>query len=375
MKITRNRKAIIATLLVAIMVFGGVTAFADDFAPTYPSIVEVRYGEVFVFNPHGDENYPQMGLYRNTEPLELIFPIDLGPRVFAEDFIFADLTGTFVFIPTISQDIALQFFDRYGVLIRTYYISDLVMDMDTVAFTASMALWEQTRSRFVSNIGQLLTIITSDNIVYSFSTWNGEIVNSKQFDYDTPSGWAGYETVSAIDLDIVPQNLQLNFTQAITRAEFSALAVNMLEAVTGAEITGRMEFNDTTDINVQKMGYLGVVEGVGGGNFNPDATLTRQEAAVMLFRILSLMAEEFPHSQIAGSLEIVVGGRAIMPSFYELRDKDQISYWAVEAVRNLYFMGTMRGTGDNIYSPLGIYTREQSIVTMLRLYRERDAVG
>ena len=63
---------------------------------------------------------------------------------------------------------------------------------------------------------------------------------------------------NAFNFGLIPQSLQSQYTQAATRAEFSALAVALFETMTGNEITGRMTFNDTNDINVQKMGHLGV---------------------------------------------------------------------------------------------------------------------
>ena len=163
------------------------------------------------------------------------------------------------------------------------------------------------------------------------------------------SAWAHDDIARAIELRLVPQNLQSAFTQPITRAEFAALAVALYEAVTGEEIIGRMEFNDTADINVQKMGYLGVVTGVGGGNFAPNQSLTREQAAVMLARLSSAISQPLPQAN---------------PTF---ADNANISAWAFEAVGQMQASGIMGGVGGNNFSPSGAYTREQSIVTILRL--------
>ena len=85
-----------------------------------------------------------------------------------------------------------------------------------------------------------------------------------------PSAWAAPLVEQAVSQSLVPQDLQSNYTAPTTRAEFAALAVALYETVTGNTITGRATFNDTSDVNVQKMGYLGVVTGVGGGNFDPS---------------------------------------------------------------------------------------------------------
>ena len=167
---------------------------------------------------------------------------------------------------------------------------------------------------------------------------------------DSASSWAREAITQAIELGLVPQSLQSNYTQAATRAEFAALAVALYETVTGREITQRMEFNDTTDINVQKMGALGVVNGVGGGYFAPNRTITREQAAVMLARLTEV---------IGHSLE------AVAPAF---ADNANISSWATQAVGQMYTAGIMGDTGNNMFSPGGDCTREQSIVMFLRLF-------
>lgn len=102
---------------------------------------------------------------------------------------------------------------------------------------------------------------------------------------ESPSAWAEADVNQAIAANLVPQALQANYTQVITRAEFTALAVAMYETVTGSEITGRTKFNDTTDVNVEKAASIGVVSGTGNQNFSPDAGLSREQAATMLARL------------------------------------------------------------------------------------------
>jgi len=167
---------------------------------------------------------------------------------------------------------------------------------------------------------------------------------------DQPSSWAAWWVNTAIEEGLVPKNLQSQYTQAATRAEFAALAVTLYETVTGREITERATFNDTTDINVQKMGGLGVVTGVGGGNFNPNGTITREQAAVMIARLAVAIGQPLPES---------------VPTF---ADNAQISSWAVDGVGQVQASGIMGGVGNNRFSPQGNYTREQSIITMVRMF-------
>ena len=167
---------------------------------------------------------------------------------------------------------------------------------------------------------------------------------------EQPSSWAAEQVNSATAAGLVPQNLQSAYNQPITRAEFAALVVALYETATGAEITGRATFNDTNDINVQKAGYIGVVTGVGGGNFAPLSSLTREQAAVMLARLSEAIGQPLAESA---------------PTF---ADNAQISSWAIDAVGKVQAAGIIGGTGNNMFSPQGDYTREQSIVTILRIY-------
>jgi peptidoglycan/xylan/chitin deacetylase (PgdA/CDA1 family) len=175
------------------------------------------------------------------------------------------------------------------------------------------------------------------------------------------SEWARESVHEAIQAGLVPANLQGRYTEAITRAEFTALGVALVETVTNAEITERMDFNDTTDVNVRKMGALGVVSGVGGGRFDPHGTLTREQAAVMLSQLMNVLSDYMP------SLAVIEA-----PFFADSAD---FSTWSVGSIAAVYSAGIMSGVGGNRFSPQGTYTREQSIATVLRLYNRASVAS
>lgn len=167
---------------------------------------------------------------------------------------------------------------------------------------------------------------------------------------DVPSSWAEEQVNAAIAAGIVPDSLQSKYTQPATRAEFCALAVELYETAKGSEITERTTFTDTSDVNVQKMGALGVVTGVGGGRFDPNGTLTREQAATMLARLAEAVGKPLA---------------AQAPTF---ADNAAIASWAFDAVGQMQASGVMGGVGNNTFAPQVSYSREQSILTMLRLY-------
>lgn len=166
---------------------------------------------------------------------------------------------------------------------------------------------------------------------------------------DLPSSWAAGQLSQAAVAGIVPDSFESRYTQAATRAEFCALAVRLYEKVTGETITQRATFSDTTDFNVQKMAGLGVVNGVGNGNFDPGGTLTREQAATILARLAEAMGHPLPQAA---------------PSF---SDSAAISSWAAAGVGQVQAAGIMAGDGS-AFTPQSAYTREQCILTALRLY-------
>ena len=167
---------------------------------------------------------------------------------------------------------------------------------------------------------------------------------------DQPSSWAAEQVSAAIAAGLVPEALQTGYTNTATRAQFCALAVELYETVTGSEIAERAEFTDTTDVNVQKMAGIGVINGVGNRQFNPSGQLTREQAATILVRLADAMGHPLPEGTAS------------------FADNASIASWALDAVGRAQAGGLMGGIGNNQFSPQGAYTVEQSIMTAFRLY-------
>ena len=165
----------------------------------------------------------------------------------------------------------------------------------------------------------------------------------------TPSAWAVTAIARANGLFPVPDMFNKAYQKNITRAEFCALAVTLFEAIDGT-ITDQTRFNDTTDINVEKMAAIGVVNGTGNGNFTPNGILTREQAATILARLADALGSPLP---------------TVAASF---ADNSAIAPWAITAVGQVQAAGIMNGIADNKFSPKGRYTHEQSIATMLRIW-------
>ncbi|MBQ9852695.1 MAG: S-layer homology domain-containing protein [Ruminiclostridium sp.] len=187
--------------------------------------------------------------------------------------------------------------------------------------------------------------------------WVQEGITGGEKDIETvewPSVWAHAEVMDAILFSLVPEDLQCKYTQATTRGEYAALATCLYEMVTDEVIqlteAEKAPFTDTTDENVAKMYKVGVVNGMGDGTFAPNAKLTREQAATLLSRLANALEEPLTVSA---------------PAF---ADNDQISDWAYDAVGEVQAAEIMKGVEDNLFAPKRDYTREQSILTMDRLF-------
>ncbi len=178
------------------------------------------------------------------------------------------------------------------------------------------------------------------------------------------SAWAADEVNEAIFSGLVLPSLQSDYQSNITRAEFCSLIVTMIQHKTGLYSTdlpnaygidlADVPFSDAADGSYYDIDIaygLGIVNGFEDGTFRPSNPITRQEAAAML-------------RNAAAFFEFTANGQNI-PDF---SDKANIGAWAMPAVNFVASHGIMGGVGDNKFSPQTYYTREQSIITSLRLF-------
>lgn len=110
------------------------------------------------------------------------------------------------------------------------------------------------------------------------------------------------------------------------------------------------------------IGYLkriGVTIGDEKGMFNPDANITRQEFAVMLYRYLA------PQGDYSG---------VTLP----FADTETIAPWALDAARAMYALGVVNGSsggdGKVYYAPTSNITRREAVTMLGRLLEKGYAV-
>ncbi|MBE6871696.1 MAG: hypothetical protein E7491_07050 [Ruminococcaceae bacterium] len=178
-----------------------------------------------------------------------------------------------------------------------------------------------------------------------------------------PSAWAKEEILKALEADLVPEHVNSNYTTDITRSDFCDLIIKMIEKKSGkaiadviagyADAKSDVSFPDTDSANVIAAAKLGIVNGRSSGAFDPTANITRQEAAKMLALAAKVLGADITASEVA------------------FADADDIYAWAKEFIYYVNTIGVMNGTSTTTppnFSPLRTYTREQSILTVYRLF-------
>ncbi|WP_036731251.1 S-layer homology domain-containing protein, partial [Peptoniphilus grossensis] len=131
----------------------------------------------------------------------------------------------------------------------------------------------------------------------------------------------------------------------ITRGEFVTVLGRMLKIDTSKYSSQR--FNDVNSSTyyspyITWANEVGIVSGVGEGNFAPDKALTREEMAVIMSKFLKLSNKK-PTIKLSTNF----------------KDQGSISPWAKEAVTEMAKLGVVKGMGEGNFSPKTQFTRAQ----------------
>ena len=175
---------------------------------------------------------------------------------------------------------------------------------------------------------------------------NGQIENpSKDKTFSDMEGhWAAAQVKLLAEKEIISGFPDGSFQpeNPVTRAEFTKM---ILEAF-GIQKNGKATFQDVPSTEwyaeyVAAAAEKGIVTGAENNMFLPNASITRQDAAVILYRSLS------------NYLTIEKGSTVFA-------DLNSIAEYAREAVRDLASISIINGIGSNKFDPEGITTRAQA---------------
>lgn len=177
---------------------------------------------------------------------------------------------------------------------------------------------------------------------------------------NTASDWAKSDIKAAITKGFVPSQLQNNYKNNITRAEFCRLAVKYIENMLSKNIDTILSenavsrdvsvFSDTKDNDILAAFALDIVKGTGNGKFSPSDKISREQAATMIRNACKLLGMDIYNFQDA-----------------DFADMKSVSDWALDGVNFCRSNGIMNGTGNNMFSPKDTYTIEQSISTFIKI--------
>lgn len=195
---------------------------------------------------------------------------------------------------------------------------------------------------------------------------------------DMPSAWAITAVEEADALNIIPEGLDAEYQQPITRAEFAQVAMYFCAAqynvdpmtfvsdyraahAGNGEIEMDIDWNIFSDVRLGERENIwpiyaaafGVVAGCGDGTFDPDGEITRQEAAVMLASTYKLYAGDISEAE----------------NGLQFSDRGEIADWALDAVKTIVSMNVMVGVDETCFAPHDPYTREQCYTTFMALYK------
>ncbi|RAV00537.1 S-layer homology domain-containing protein [Paenibacillus sp. YN15] len=174
---------------------------------------------------------------------------------------------------------------------------------------------------------------------------------------DTAGHWAKQ------DIELLASKLLIQGTdanryspdQAITRAEFAALLVRSL----GLQASGQAaSFTDVAAADwyaqaVAAAAEAGLIEGLDNGEFRPDATISREEMAVMAARAARYAGMNTTASAPAAG--------------YGYADSSAVSGWAQASMAWATENGIIQGTGDQLLAPQASATRAQSATILKRM--------
>lgn len=178
------------------------------------------------------------------------------------------------------------------------------------------------------------------------------------------SQWALEPVDAAYDAGLIPASLEeahnFNFQGQITRGQFAALCVYLYCAMADLDEYEYPEVSPFVDVKTSDPNYklilsahhMGFVKGTSTANktFEPDALVSRQDAAVMLARVYEKL-----------------GGAIPAASSTAFADNGDIAGYARNAVAFMNSRAIINGVGGNRFSPKGNASVEQALKIALEM--------
>ena len=223
-------------------------------------------------------------------------------------------------------------------------------------------LYFNSKYMFIDRSGKIVSNACYDEVSNENDRWfgchgtteylldsNGNEREQANYCY-VPSTWAE-NIVEQAEKDGLRLSYHTPYRLNIHRDEFCKLAWQTIQTVNPNINLPELAqpFSDCDEDIVRQIAALGIVTGYEDGTFQPTRELSRQEAAVILQRLYT----------------VLYGNIEVSPTLYA--DNGSIGVWAKDSVYAMRQTGIMQGVGANRFDPKNGYTCEQSIITMLRM--------
>lgn len=180
------------------------------------------------------------------------------------------------------------------------------------------------------------------------------------------SKWAMKDYALAKGNGLVDKPHDHSYQEPISRYDFAALAIQMLETATSQNLyteevgLGHSPFKDVDDWRITWANVNGIIQGTGLNKFSPTNTITREQAATLMLnvykqaqRVLSIGQDESQQEPYAVAV---------------FADDSSIAKWAKENVYIATELSIMKGTGSNKFTPKGKLTYEQTFVLLQNVF-------
>ncbi len=190
-----------------------------------------------------------------------------------------------------------------------------------------------------------------------FSTYGVAYKASSQF-ADIDGHWAKDDILFVANRGLMTGTSTTTFSPngSMTRGMF----VTALGRLASADISAYKQSN-FTDVKADAyyMGYIewgvknNILVGIGGGKFDPDGLVTREQMSVIMDRYATAIGFKLPevHTQNV------------------FADNAKIGAWATPSVKRIQMAGIIQGKNNNIYDPQGTATRAE-VSAVLRRFVE-----
>jgi len=182
------------------------------------------------------------------------------------------------------------------------------------------------------------------------------VMQSNKSFSDVEDSWAKDEINELLSKGILDEEVAFNPEESITRAEFTtwvARAYGVTDDDASAPFTD-IPSDHENYAEIASAYNAGIVAGGGGGSFNPDATMTKEQMSAILSNAMTQYDEKMLNQDLVGTLALASDG-------------DLISDWAGDDMAMLMELGVI-GTEEGNLNPQQELSKEEAAAILKKIY-------